>query len=121
MLYNSFTDSIFEEKEFPEEERTFESYDEVCWFILQKLKQDLPFAKVDYYINSRNLRVITISCSELTIGLELEVGYVEFCGIEYDFNLYDIVRLVKAIQYYLLKYTNVDISHYMYINNPWGW
>ena len=112
---------ISEEKFFDEDEAIFDSYDKVSFFLIRKLEQDLPFAKIDYYINIRNLRVVTVSYDDLTIALQLELGYVEFCGIEYDFNLYDIVRLVKAIQYYLLKYTNIDISRYIYIKNPCGW
>lgn len=114
--YNYLFDDYFDEDEL-----TFESYDEVCYFVIQKLKRDLPFAKVDYYINQRNLKVVTVVCGDLTIALEMELGYVEFCGKEYDFNLYDIVKLVKAIQFYLIKYQNVDINSYMYIKNPWGW
>jgi len=121
MLINKYNTDVFSEKGFPEEEKKLKSYDEVSWFFIQKLKQDLPFAKIDYYTNCRNLRVVTITYDDLTICLELELGYVEFCGIEYDFNLGDIVKLIKAIQYYIIKYTNLDINSVVFINHPWGW
>lgn len=119
--YYSSYDSIFTPDGFPDDELTFKSYDDVSWFIIQKLKHDLPFAKIEYYVNTRNLRTVTITCGDTTISIDLEIGYVEFCGIEYDFNLYDIVKLVKAIQHYIIKYTETDIDMSVYILNPWGW
>ena len=55
------------------------------------------------------------------LTLELELGYIDFCGIEYDFNLYDLVCLVKAVQHYLMKYAKDVVDAYVYIDNPWGW
>lgn len=121
MQYNNYNYKLFSEEGFPDEEKKMKSYDEISLFLIKKLKQDLPFAKTDYYTNSRNLRVITIICDDLTICLELELGYVEFCGIEYNFSLSDIVKLIKAIQYYIIKYTNFDINSVVFINHPWGW
>ena len=98
-----------------------EFYNDVSFFLIAKLKQDIPFARIDNYIDCRNLTCITITCGELTISITLELGYIEFCGIEYDFNLFDIVKLIKAIQHYLLKYSTADITRYVYIEDPWGW
>lgn len=106
---------------FNKEESIFESYDVVSFFLIEKLEQDLPFAKIDYYVNIRGLRVITILCGELMLTLELELGYIDFCGIEYDYNLYDLVCLVKAVQHYLMKYAKDVVDAYVYIDNPWGW
>ena len=105
---------------FNDDESIFESYDLVSFFLIEKLEQDLPFAKIDYYVNIRGLRVITILCGELMLTLELELGYTIFCGIEYDYNLYDLVCLVKTIQHYLMKYAKDVVDAYVYIDNPWG-
>ena len=112
---------LSEDQFFDKDESIFESYDLVSFFLIKKLEQDLPFAKIDYYVNIRGLRVITISCGDLMLTLELELGYVDFVGIEYDYNLYDLVCLVKAIQHYLMKYAKDAVDAYVYIDNPWGW
>lgn len=112
--YNNYFD-------FKENELLLKSYDDVSFFFIKKLKQDLPFAKIDYYINSRNLRTVTITSKDIIISLDLELGYVEFCGIEYDFNLYDLIKLIKAIQHYLLKYDSNSEDYITKILNPWGW
>lgn len=119
MLINSF-DGFSKEKFFDKKESILESYDIVSYFLIEKLVHDLPFAKIDYYLNVRGLRVITVKCGELMLSLELELGYVDFCGIEYDYNLYDLVCLVKAVQHYLFKYEKDIVNNYVYIQNPWG-
>lgn len=120
-MINQWYKSSIDSDYFNDEELTFKSYDDVCFFFIRKLEQDLPFAKIDYYVNSRNLRTVTITSGDLTISLDVEIGYIEFCGIEYDFNLYDIVKLIKAVQHYLLKYDDSKIDYNVYICNPWGW
>ena len=115
MTFNSLFNNYFENDEL-----IFENYDRVSWFLIQKLRQDIPRSSVDYYTNCRGLRCVVLTIGDLTIYLELELGYVEFCGVEYDFNLFEIVKLVKAIQHYIIKYSEVDITNYTYIMNPWG-
>lgn len=108
--------------EFSEDEKTgLRIYDDVSEFLFKKLTHDIPFAKIDRFVNCRNLNCFVITSSDLTITLTLEIGYIEFCGIEYDFNLFDLVKLIKAIQHYLLKYSKTDITKYLYIKCPWGW
>ena len=95
----------------------YRDYDIICNFLEQKIKEDVEDSEVNSYLIKRGVRRMTITVGDTCLELILELGYVEFCNVEYNYTLASLIRLINAIKYYFEKYKK-NSNVYIYIQRP---
>lgn len=127
MQYNIFNKSLFYDPFIKNNEEYFgtgkngwtlyRDYDIICNFLEQKIKEDIKDCEVNSYLIKRGVRRMTITIGDTCLELILELGYVEFCNIEYNYTLASMIRLINAIKYYFDKYKK-NSNAYIYLQRP---